>query len=185
MDFALLSSLNTLHSSPHPQEVAKDALLLPRSGAFMAPLPPGHAQAAVMIGGYVEAPDKSRAGTAEVWAYGRDGQWTLVPTGGGPAPQVCIYVCEGHTAAVGRGSRHRHFGYMLVPPSLTKAPSCPLSPHKQTQQPRLAAQAVLAGGAVWLIGGWNPAVQGPDAFLSDVWRLDVDAWKWEQVEPQV
>jgi hypothetical protein len=79
------------HAPCTAQEVAKGAPFLPRSGACAAPLPAGHPQAAVMIGGYVEKPDKTRYGTNEVWAYARgaggEGGWSLVPTTG-DAPGV-------------------------------------------------------------------------------------------------
>ncbi|KAF8065913.1 protein phosphatase 2C 68 [Scenedesmus sp. PABB004] len=50
-------------------------------------------------------------------------------------------------------------------------------------RPRLVAQAVVVGDALWLIGGWDSSVSGPDAFLSDVWRLDLSTWAWEAVVP--
>lgn len=50
--------------------------------------------------------------------------------------------------------------------------------------PRIASQAVLAGGYVWLIGGWDPSQQGPNAFLDDVWRLDPKDWSWTRIETQ-
>lgn len=50
--------------------------------------------------------------------------------------------------------------------------------------PRIASQAVLAGGHVWLIGGWDPSQQGPSAFLDDIWKLDPTTWVWTKVEPQ-
>ncbi|GBF89617.1 hypothetical protein Rsub_02335 [Raphidocelis subcapitata] len=68
------------------EEVAKGEPLLPRSGACAAPLPEGHAAAAIMIGGYVETPDKKRSGTNEAWTYERGGGWKLVQFAEGPVP---------------------------------------------------------------------------------------------------
>jgi hypothetical protein len=84
-------------STPAPlQEVARDVPFLPRSGACAAPLPPGHPQSAVMIGGYVEEPDKKRFATNEAWAFERGadgaGSWSLVPYAEGPAPGVRLSV---------------------------------------------------------------------------------------------
>jgi hypothetical protein len=56
--------------------------------------------------------------------------------------------------------------------------------------PRLAAGAVELGGHAYLIGGWASGVQGPEAFLSDVWRLSPpssssssssSSWRWERL----
>lgn len=51
-----------------------------------------------MIGGYVEQPDKQRAGTNEAWAFDRanGGSWSLVPYADGPKPGVSAgaqYAC--------------------------------------------------------------------------------------------
>jgi len=53
------------------------------------------------------------------------------------------------------------------------------------RQPRIASQAVLVGDDVWLIGGWDPSVQGPSAFLDDFWKLNTKTWAWTKVEPEV
>lgn len=60
-----------------------------------------------------------------------------------------------------------------------------LVPYKEgpAPGPRIAAQAVLVGDAVYLIGGWDPSRQGPEAFLDDVWRLDTRDWSWAEVAP--
>eukprot|EP00879_Flechtneria_rotunda_P009431 GHRR01009873.1.p1 GENE.GHRR01009873.1~~GHRR01009873.1.p1 ORF type:complete len:380 (+),score=81.08 GHRR01009873.1:187-1326(+) len=51
-------------------------------------------------------------------------------------------------------------------------------------QPRLTAQTVAIDNKLWLIGGWNSLVSGSEAFLSDVWTLDLKLWEWEQVKLQ-
>eukprot|EP00775_Hariotina_reticulata_P010210 gene10210-10371_t len=50
-------------------------------------------------------------------------------------------------------------------------------------QPRLVSQAVIIGSTLWLIGGWNSNIQGPEAFLGDVWQLDLNSRAWTQVKP--
>ncbi|KAF6248736.1 galactose oxidase [Scenedesmus sp. NREL 46B-D3] len=47
-------------------------------------------------------------------------------------------------------------------------------------QPRLVSQAVIVGSKLWIIGGWDSSISGPDAFLGDVWTLDLDTWAWQQ-----
>lgn len=32
-------------------------------------------------------------------------------------------------------------------------------------------------------GGWDSSKTGPEAFLGDVWTLDLDTWAWEQQQP--
>eukprot|EP00877_Chromochloris_zofingiensis_P008527 jgi/Chrzof1/3928/Cz13g13210.t1 len=49
---------------------------------------------------------------------------------------------------------------------------------------RIAAQAVCIGNHVWLIGGWNPSKQGPEAFLSDIWKLDLATNAWTEVHTE-
>lgn len=70
------------------QEVARDAPFLPRSGACAAPLPASSGYDAIVIGGYLEHPDKKREGTNEAWAFKREGggSWELVPYAPGPQP---------------------------------------------------------------------------------------------------
>jgi N-acetylneuraminic acid mutarotase len=45
---------------------------------------------------------------------------------------------------------------------------------------RLVSQAVVVGNKLWLIGGWDSSISGPDAFLGDVWTLDLETWAWQQ-----
>jgi len=52
-------------------------------------------------------------------------------------------------------------------------------------QGRMVGQAVVAGGAVWMLGGWAPSAgPGEAAFLGDVWRLDTRTWAWSRATPQ-
>lgn len=48
----------------------------------------------------------------------------------------------------------------------------------------MAHQAVVVGNAMYLIGGWGPALGPDNQFLSDIWRLDLNTWAWSKVEPQ-
>jgi N-acetylneuraminic acid mutarotase len=45
---------------------------------------------------------------------------------------------------------------------------------------RLVSQAVVINNKLWLIGGWDSSVSGPEAFLSDIWTLDLETWAWQQ-----
>lgn len=45
---------------------------------------------------------------------------------------------------------------------------------------RLVSQAVVVGGKLWLLGGWDSSISGPEAFLGDVWTLDLNTWAWEK-----
>ncbi|WIA33891.1 hypothetical protein OEZ86_006990 [Tetradesmus obliquus] len=47
-------------------------------------------------------------------------------------------------------------------------------------QPRLVSQAVVINNKLWLIGGWDSSISGPDAFLGDVWTLDLETWAWQR-----
>ena len=52
-------------------------------------------------------------------------------------------------------------------------------------QVRLAGQAVVAGQHLWLIGGWDPGFRKDGGeILSDVWRLDLQTWEWEEMQPR-
>lgn len=44
---------------------------------------------------------------------------------------------------------------------------------------RLVSQAVVINNKLWLIGGWDSSISGPDAFLGDVWTLDLETWAWQ------
>lgn len=47
---------------------------------------------------------------------------------------------------------------------------------------RLVSQAVVVGNVLWLIGGWDSSVSGPEAFLGDIWSLDLSSWAWSRVD---
>ncbi|KAK9807704.1 hypothetical protein WJX72_006635 [[Myrmecia] bisecta] len=124
------------------QEVATDPSerpTLPRSGHSAAPLPAGHAEDTIIIGGYTETADKQREACIEAWTFLlAEKRWCAVSYAAGPVPRV-----------------------------------------------RLAAQAVVVGNHLWLIGGWDPGHnKDGGAFLDDIWRLDLQDYSWQQVKPE-
>ena len=47
---------------------------------------------------------------------------------------------------------------------------------------RLAAQAVVVGDSLWLIGGWDPGFKRDGGeILNDVWVLDLESYAWRQI----
>lgn len=48
---------------------------------------------------------------------------------------------------------------------------------------RLTTRACMACVVVDASGGWDSSKTGPEAFLGDVWTLDLTTWAWEQQQP--
>jgi hypothetical protein len=71
-------------------------------------------------------------------------------------------------------------GYIYAPSAGTWSP-LKYSNSRTLPQPRLVSQAAIIGETLWLIGGWNSNVQGPEAFLGDIWQLDLNSRAWTQV----
>ena len=53
-------------------------------------------------------------------------------------------------------------------------------------QVRLVSQTAVVGNSLYIIGGWDPGHKrdGGD-ILSDIWKLDLETYAWEEVHPQV
>jgi hypothetical protein len=62
---------------------------------------------------------------------------------------------------------------------------CTLTCTCHAAQERIASQAVVVGGHLWLIAGWDPGHKRDGGeILSDLWRLDLSSYEWEQMTPK-